>query len=108
MLYITKKTDGVVKNVLHDVNRMRITTFEQNFINYLKNDPIVRIVMFINNNDWCTISQINRALKISKSSLYTYLRILRDENIVRTKKKKGKSGASFAIYSTHITHKYLR
>lgn len=87
---------------------MRITTFEQNFINYLKNEPIVRIVMYINNNDWCTVHQINRALKIPESSLYTYLKILKDENIVRTKKKKGKSGASFLMYSTHITQRYFR
>jgi len=93
------------------VNRMRITTFEKNFINYLKNDPIVRIVMFINNNDWCTVNQINRALKIPTVSLYRYMKILKNENIVRTEQKKnksGNSGASFVIYSTHITQKYLR
>ena len=90
---------------------MRITIFENNFINYLKNDPIVRIVMFINNNDWCTVNQINRALKIPKVSLYRYMKILRDQNIVRTEKKKSKSGdsgTSFIIYSTHITQKYLK
>lgn len=87
---------------------MRITTFEKNFISYLKNEPVVRIVMFINNNDWCTVNQISRALKIPKASLYTYMKILKDENIVRTEIKKGKSGASFVIYSTHITQRYLR
>lgn len=93
------------------MNRMRITIFEKNFINYLKNEPVVRIVMFINNNDWCTVNQINRGLKIPSVSLYRYLKILKDKNIVRTETKKGKSGyagASFVIYSTHITQKYLR
>ena len=87
---------------------MRITTFEQNFINYLKIEPIVRIVMFINDNDWCTVYQINQALNIPIGSLYRYLEILRDENIIRTERKKGKVGSSFVIYSTHIKHKYLR
>ncbi len=90
---------------------MRITTFKKNFINYLKNDPVVRIVMFINNNDWCTVQQINQTLKIPKASLDRYLKLLRDENIIRTEKKKikrGGIGASSVIYSTHITQRYLR
>ena len=88
---------------------MRITTFEENFIKHIKNISVVRLVMFINNNDWCTVYQINRALKIPQASLYRYLKILRDENIIRTEKKKGRNGgADFVIYSTHITQKYLK
>ena len=101
MLYITKKTGGVVRNVLKDVNRVRISIFEKNFINYLKKDSIVRIVMFINNNDWCTIYQIKRALKIPKASLDRYLKILKEENIIMTEKKKGRNGIWISATGSH-------
>jgi len=88
---------------------MRITIFEKNFIKYLKKDTVVRIVMFINDNDWCTLNQINKELKIPKVTLIRRLKILEEGNIIRTERKKSKkNGASLLIYSTHITQKYLR